>query len=176
MSPLARWCYRHRFAVLSTWALALVVLVIVGSAANTSYNSSFIVPGTGSAKAIGLLQKLLPTASGDQDTVVWHVSRGTVQGAGVRQAMDATLARIEKIPEVASVASPYTPAGSAQVSKDGTTAYALVNFTRQANDLPAADVDHGAASSGVPSRLIMAGRKVQEFGRALRSRTGAPGR
>jgi putative drug exporter of the RND superfamily len=162
MSPLARWCYRHRFVVLSTWALALVVLVIVGSAAKTSYNSSFVVPGTGSAKAIGLLQKLLPTASGDQDTVVWHVSRGTVQGAGVRQAMDATLARIEKIPEVASVASPYAPGGSAQVSKDGATAYALVNFTRQANDLSAADVDQvittaQSAASGTLSVQLTGG-------------------
>jgi putative drug exporter of the RND superfamily len=140
MSPLARWCYRQRFVVLSTWALALVVLVIAGSAAKTSYNSSFVVPGTGSA-AIGLLQKLLPTASGDQDTVVWHVSRGTVHGAGVRQAMDATLARTEQVPEVASVASPYAPGESGQVSRDGTTAYALVNFTKQASDLSAADVD-----------------------------------
>jgi putative drug exporter of the RND superfamily len=141
VSPLARWCYRHRFVVLGTWALTLVVLIVVGSTAKTSYNSSFVVPGTDSAKAIGLLQKLLPTASGDQDTVVWHVSLGTVQDAEVRQAMDATLARIEKIPEVASVASPYAPAGSAQISKDGTTAYALVNFTKQADDLSAPDVD-----------------------------------
>jgi putative drug exporter of the RND superfamily len=141
MTPVARWCYRHRFVVLSTWTLALIVLLIAGSAAKTSYNSSFVVPGTGSAKAIGLLQKLLPTASGDQDTVVWHVSQGTVQDAGVRQRMDATLARIGKIPEVASVTSPYAPGGSGQVSKNGTTAYALVNFTMQANDLSAADVD-----------------------------------
>jgi RND superfamily putative drug exporter len=147
MAALARWCYRHRFVVLSMWVLALIVLVIAGSAAKASYNSSFVVPGTGSAKAIGLLQKLLPTASGDQDTVVWHVSRGTVRDAGVRQAMDATLARIGKIPEVASVASPYTSAGSAQVSKDGTTAYALVNFTDQANNLSTADVNRVIATA-----------------------------
>jgi putative drug exporter of the RND superfamily len=140
MASLARWCYRHRFVVLSTWVLALIVLVIAGSAAKTSYNSSFVVPGTGSAKAIGLLQKSLPMASGDQDTVVWHVSRGTVRDAGVRQTMTATLAKIEKIPEVASVVSPYAPAGSAQISKDGTTAYALVNFTDQANNLSTPNV------------------------------------
>ena len=147
MAALARWCYRHRFVVLSMWVLGLIVLAVAGSAAKASYNSSFVVPGTGSAKTIGLLQKLLPAASGDQDTVVWHVSQGTVRDAGVRQAMDATLARIGKMPEVASVASPYMPAGSAQVSKDGTTAYALVHFTGQANNLSAADVNRVIATA-----------------------------
>jgi RND superfamily putative drug exporter len=140
MAPLARLCYRHKYVVLSIWALALIVLIVVGSAAKTAYNSSFVVPGTGSANAIGLLQRLLPTASGDQDTIVWHVSAGTVQDPGVRQAMSATLAKVAKVPEVASVVSPYAPGGAAHVSKDGTTAYALVNFTEQANNLSTANV------------------------------------
>jgi putative drug exporter of the RND superfamily len=141
LTGLARWCFRHRFVVLGAWVLALITMVIAGSAAKSSYNGSFVVPGTGSAKAIGLMQQLLPAASGDQDTVVWHVSHGTVRDAGVRQAMDAALARIGTVPEVGSVVSPYSPAGSGQVSKDGTTAYALVNFTEQANDLSTADVN-----------------------------------
>jgi RND superfamily putative drug exporter len=120
--------------------LVLIVLVVAGSAAKASYNSSFVVPGTGSARAIALLRQLEPAASGDQDTVVWRASRGTVRDPGVRQTMAATLARIAKIPEVASVTSPYAAAGAAQISRDGTTAYALVTFTKQANDVSAADV------------------------------------
>jgi RND superfamily putative drug exporter len=141
MSGLARWCFRHRLVVVTTWILVLLALVVAGSAAKADYNSSFVVPGTGSARAIALLQRLEPAAAGDQDTVAWHVSRGTVRDPAVRRAMDAALARVARVPEVASVTSPYAPAGAAQVSRDGTTAYALITFTKQANDVSVAAVD-----------------------------------
>jgi RND superfamily putative drug exporter len=141
MSGLARWCFRHRLVVVSTWILVLLALLLAGSAAKADYDSSLVVPGTGSARAIALLRQLEPGAAGDQDTVVWRVSRGTVRDPAVRQAVDAALARVARVPGVASVASPYAPAGAAQVSRDGTTAYALVTFTGQANDVPVADVD-----------------------------------
>jgi RND superfamily putative drug exporter len=44
------------------------------------------------------------------------------------------------MPEVAAVVSPYGPHGAAQVSRDGRTAYATVNFAKQANNLAKADI------------------------------------
>ena len=54
--------------------------------------------------------------------------------------MSAALHRIAAFPEVASVASPYGPGGTAQVSVDGRTAYAVVNFTKQSGNLAKADI------------------------------------
>jgi len=154
MAALARWCFRHRFAVLVLWTVVLAGLAAAGSAAKSSYNSSFSVPGSDSAKAVALLQKQFPAQSGDQDTIVWRAARGTVRDGGARQTMTATLAKIAGLPQVASVSSPYRPGGAPQISEDGRTAYALVNFTAQANALSTADINRvitAARAAGSPA-------------------------
>jgi putative drug exporter of the RND superfamily len=61
MPGLARWCFRHRLVVVGAGPDALIV---AGSAAKASYNRSFVVPGTRSARAIVLMRQLEPGASG----------------------------------------------------------------------------------------------------------------
>jgi RND superfamily putative drug exporter len=89
---------------------------------------------------VALLQKDFPAQSGDQDTIVWRAARGTVRDPATRRVMISTLARIARLSEVSSVGSPYQPGGAPQISKDGRTAYALVNFTAQASKLSIADI------------------------------------
>ena len=55
--------------------------------------------------------------------------------------MSEMLARVSHLPEVDSVASPYLPGGKVQLSPDGRTAYATVNFTQTADYLNNADVN-----------------------------------
>jgi len=141
MSAIARWCFRHRFAVIAAWVFALIVLSVVAQAVKSDYNNSFSLPGTGSTTAQQLLSRTVPAQSGDSDTIVWRVSAGTVGDAAVMARMNGALTRISGFPEVAGVISPYRPGGSAQISQDGRTAYAVVDFTRQSGDLAGADVD-----------------------------------
>jgi RND superfamily putative drug exporter len=54
--------------------------------------------------------------------------------------MSGVMKRIAAMPEVAAVMSPYGPHGAAQISRDGRTAYATVDFAKQANDLAKADI------------------------------------
>ena len=42
--------------------------------------------------------------------------------------IEALLAKVAAAPSVAAVRSPYEPAGAAQISQDGKTAYATVDF------------------------------------------------
>jgi hypothetical protein len=49
------------------------------------------------------------------------------------------------------VSSPYQPGGAPQISKDGRTAYALVNFTAQANNLSTADITNVIATAKAAS-------------------------
>src|SRR5215469_2712088 len=126
MSVIARWCFRHRLAVIASWVLALIALAVVAQAIKTEYNNSFSLPGTGSTTAQELLSTAFPAQSGDPDTIVWHVAAGTVRDGAVQARMTAALARIATLPDVASVASPYGPGGAGQggagqISRDGRT-------------------------------------------------------
>lgn len=140
MSYIARWCFRHRLAVIASWVLALIALTVLAQAVRAEYSDSFSLPGTGSAAAQQLLASTAPARSGDSDTMVWHVGTGTVRDPAVRTRMSAALTRIATFPEVASVISPYDPKGTAQISRDDRTAYAVIKFTKQSFDLAKADV------------------------------------
>jgi putative drug exporter of the RND superfamily len=172
MSAIARWCYRHRYAVMLLWVLGLVGLGAAGNALGTNYSNSFSLPGTESTKALTLLQSQPQSAGqgGDQDTVVWHTTQGTVRDPQVESSMSAALAKIGKLPEVASVRSPYDAQGAIQISKDGTTAYALVNFTEQANLLAAGDVDAvitTAQAAGTPTLQVqLTGNAIDQVAQA----------
>ncbi|HEV2634641.1 MAG TPA: MMPL family transporter [Actinocrinis sp.] len=140
MSAIARWCFQRRYLVMLMWVVGLVGLGAAGNALGTNYSNSFSLPGTESTKALTLLQSQFASQSGDQDTVVWHVNQGSVRDPQVQDSMTSTLAAIAKLPEVAAVRSPYDAQGAIQISKDGSTAYAQVNFTMQGNLLDASDV------------------------------------
>jgi RND superfamily putative drug exporter len=140
MSAIARWCISHRFAVIAAWIIVLLGLSALAQAAKSDYNNSFSLPGTGSTTAQQLLARAVPAQSGDSDTIVWRVRAGTVRDPAVVARMSAVLNRISAFPEVASVTSPYGPAGAGQISHDGRIAYATVGFARPAANLPNADV------------------------------------
>ncbi|MFE2425473.1 MMPL family transporter [Streptomyces sp. NPDC059373] len=135
MAALARWCYRHKWMVVLLWVVALVG---VGAASNTmgsNYANVFQLPGTESAKVLSLMDKAFPKSSGEADSVVWHTDSGSVKDAAVKAEMTATLAKIAKLPDVGSVASPYAPTGAAQISQDGRTAYATVTWSKLGSEL-----------------------------------------
>jgi putative drug exporter of the RND superfamily len=140
MSAIARWCFRHRFAVIAAWVVVLAGLAVLGQAVKSNYSNSFSLPDTGSTTAQQLLAKAIPAQAGDSDNIVWQVSRGTVRDPAVQARMTGVLNKIATMPEVAAVASPYGPRGAGQVSRDGRIAFATVNFTKQSNDLDNADI------------------------------------
>jgi RND superfamily putative drug exporter len=179
VAALARWCFRHRFLVLVFWIVGLGVIGAVGNSLGTQYANSFSLPNTDSTKALTLLQHQEASQSGDQDTLVWHTSSGTVRDAGVQQRMTATMQKISKMPEVAAVRSPYGSGGAVQISKDGTTAYATVAFTEQAAQLTDTDVQNvvstaqAAGTSGL--EVEMTGNAVDQVAQGKPSSSEALG-
>src|SRR5580693_3396051 len=171
MSALARWCFRHRFAVIATWVLVLVGLGALAQAVKSDYNNSFSLPGTDSTTAQQLLAKAVPAQAGDSDTIVWQVSRGTVRDPAVVARMSQVLRNVATMPEVTAVASPYGPRGSAQISRDGRIAYATVDFAKQADNLATADINrivNAAESAREP------GLNIQLGGQAIENTEQAP--
>lgn len=154
MAAVARWCVRHRLLVVLLWLLALGSTATSAVVTGTSYSNDYEAPGTESGHAVELLQTGFPDRSGDSDTVVWHTERGSVRAHDVELRMGVTLGEIAKLPGVAGVMSPYAITGGAgvpphatgpedgesarQISEDGRTAFAVVTFDKQVDDIPVA--------------------------------------
>jgi putative drug exporter of the RND superfamily len=140
MAALARWCFQRRKWVLIVWLALLVVLTVGGRAAGSMYSDNLTLPGTGSTTALTLLEKAFPGHAGDQDTIVWRVSHGSVDAPAVRAEISALLGKVAAAPAVTAVVSPYSARGAAQVSRNGQIAYATVVFDAQESSLPVPDV------------------------------------
>ncbi|MFJ7297931.1 MMPL family transporter [Streptomyces collinus] len=134
MSPLARWCHRHRLAVVLVWVGLLLALGAGVGAAGNAFGNSPTSQDTDSARATALLQQASDSAAGKSGRIVWQVNGAKVTGPAAEQAMTGALEDVADAPGVASVTSPYTPDGRAQVSEDGRTAYATVAFDQDVSD------------------------------------------
>ncbi|MGW1746159.1 MMPL family transporter [Streptomyces sp. NPDC002092] len=163
---MARWCYRHRLVVLLLWVGALFGLGFSASTAGTNYANVFSLPDTDSKSAYDLMQKAFPNTSGDTDTVVWKVDRGSVQDQAVRSRITPALEKIAKMNGVGAVSSPYAgPRGAAQISGDGKIAYAQLTFAKRANEVPkdlvqnVLDTAQGARKSGL--HVELGGQAIQ---------------
>ncbi|MFM9594839.1 MMPL family transporter [Streptomyces scabiei] len=139
MSSLARWCHRHRLAVVLVWVGLLLVLGAGVGAAGSSFGNGPMSQDTDSARATALLRRASDSAAGKSGRVVWQVNGGKVTEPAAERTMTATLKDIANAPGVAAVTSPYTPAGRRQLSEDGRTAYATVAFDEDVSD---ARIDH----------------------------------
>jgi RND superfamily putative drug exporter len=140
MAALARWCFTRRVWVLVAWLALLVILGLAGRAAGAVYSDSLTLPGTGSTAALTILEKAFPGHAGDQDTIVWRADSGSVDAPAVRTRITAMLGKVAAAPAVASVISPYSAGGGAQVSRNGQIAYATVVFDAPQASLPVPDV------------------------------------
>ena len=144
MAAMARWCFRHRAWVLTGWLALLVVMGVGGRAAGSAYSDALTLPGTGSTTALTLLEQAFPGHAGDQDQIVWRASHGSVRAPAVHAEITAMLGKVAHAPAVASVISPYSARGAAQVSRNGQIAYATVVFDAPQASLPVPDVTHVA--------------------------------
>ena len=165
MLRLARWCVAHRRRVVVGWIAVAVVITAFAGAVGRHYATNFTLPGTESQRASDLLTREFTTQSGDVDTIVFRVSRGTVDAPAVRAAIIPLLAHVRTAPHVAAVISPYSTRGSVQVSPNRMTAFATINYDKRANLLanntgkPVLDeID----AVHVPSLRVAAGGQVIE--------------
>ncbi len=136
MKVLASWCVRHRVVVVLLWLLALVGMSVISQSVGTAFSNTFSLPNTESTTALNLLQKAAPSVAGDREQIVVHTTNGSkVTDPKVEAAVTAMLDKVKSVPHVSEVASPFDPLGAAQISKDGTTAFATVTFDKQAQYL-----------------------------------------
>ena len=136
MLKVTRWCIAHRRRVFIAWVAIAILTTFLASAAGRNYATNFSLPGTESQRALDLLKQEFPAQSGDVDTIVFHTTNGTVADPAVKAAMTKLLAQVRDVQHVVLVRSPYDAGGAVQVSRDGKTAFATINWSKPANLLP----------------------------------------
>jgi RND superfamily putative drug exporter len=150
MVGLSRWCIKHRRLVVITWIAVAIVINVIAGAAGRDYSTNFTLPGTQSQRVNDLLTSEFKTQSGDVDTIVFHYAGGRYDTPAVKRVIAPLLAKVASDP---------------QVSKDGHTAFATVNYTKRANLLPddtGKPVLNQVAAVHVPGLRIAAGGQVIE--------------
>jgi RND superfamily putative drug exporter len=124
---------RHRRWVAIGWLVIAIAANVVAAAVGRQYSSDFTLPGTQSQRVSDLLSSQFKAQSGDVDTIVFSYSKGRFDAPAVKAVITPLLAKVAHDPAVVSVLSPYAAQGAAQVSKDGHTAFATINYTKRAN-------------------------------------------
>ncbi len=166
MRNLATWCVRHRKTVIAGWLVALIALGGALSSIGSGYQNSFGLKGTQSFEAQQLLKQAAPKAAGDREQIVIAVNSGTLRSKTAERRAERMLARIAKLPEVASVASPYAPGGAGQISESGQVAFANVTMTKLAPSFTTTQaeqfVDTARAGAGHGLQVAVAGQVAEQ--------------
>jgi putative drug exporter of the RND superfamily len=165
MIRLAHWSFKHRRMVIAGWLLAAVLVIGLSSATGSKFNSNFNLPNTDSQAAVSLLTKNFPAASGEGDQVVFQATHGTtIRSGSVKADATAALARVAKVPGVEAVASPYSPTGAAQISHDGTVAFARVTWAKVSSKVTNADAlnltNAAESGDGAHLRISLGGQSI----------------
>ncbi len=159
----------HRRRVVVAWVALAIVTTLVAHSVGPNYVTVFSLPGTESQKASDLLKREFKAQSGDVDTIVFHVSRGTIDSPAVRAAIVPLLAHASTFEHVAAVVSPYTPGGALQVSANHMTAFATVNYDKTANLLP---TDAGKQLLAAVNAVHATGLEVAAGGQVIEQAEG----
>ena len=138
MRRLAAFAYDRRRVVVAAWIAAIAAAFALAAGAGGGFVNNFTLPGTESQRALDLLKERFPQQSGDSSQIVFAVRDGRLTDAQRHAQVDGVVQRVQRLPHVTAVQSPY--AGPGAVSRDGRVAFATVLFDRQANELDKADV------------------------------------
>ena len=127
LKAITSWSYRHRLLVVVLWVAALVGVNALAAMFGGDSKQEFLSPGTDSEAAVELLDERFPDRAGDTVTIVMRDDDG-VLSAGVQALAAPVVEQFRILPHVLAVTAPWDQAGSAQVSSDGRTGYAMVQL------------------------------------------------
>jgi RND superfamily putative drug exporter len=140
MLTLTRWTIAHRRIVVVSWIVLTLGLFALSQAVGSRNATSFALPNTDSQRAVDLLQSRFPAQAGDADQIVFHTRSGKLTDGSARAVIEPLLRRVDRLPHVAGVVSPYE-AGTHAISTSGTIGFARIEFDQDANQLPKAAIE-----------------------------------
>lgn len=139
--PLSRWARfaaTHPWHVIGGWMAIIVLMAVLSTAFGGSYTSVFSIPNSETQDAIELLDERFPAASGDTANIVFHANDAPISDPAVQDEISAVVAQAKELPGVISVTGPAD--NPAQVSPDGQTAFATLQYGVSAMEITPEDV------------------------------------
>jgi len=152
---------RHHWWVIGIWVVVAVAAVAAAGAFGGHPVDSFSVPNTDSQQALDVLEERFPEAAGGSATVVFYSPGGDrgpakVTDPDARKAIEATVAKIKELPDLASVADPFVelpPPLPRDVNPTGQIAFTSVSFTKPVTQLPRDTFDR-ITEAAEPARKV----------------------
>jgi putative drug exporter of the RND superfamily len=135
LGRLAGWCYDHRRLVLLLWLAAVVVVIAAAATAGSAFSDSFSGGNSPSQQAQNLLAARFPHQAGGTADVVFH-SPGRLSDPATAAVIAQAVSALRPLPDVSGVSGPFAAAGEGQLSADGRTGFAVVQFNESAASLP----------------------------------------
>jgi RND superfamily putative drug exporter len=156
---LGRLVARRRRLVVFAWLVLLVGVIVLAVAGGGKTVDNFTVPGTQSQQATDLLAQRIPAFAGGQTQVVFATSGpAKVTESVYRTSIEAAVASLRKVPQVAVVSDPFQ---TGSIAPGGRAALARVQYSVSSANVKASTLD--ALNAAVtPSRD--AGVQTEFFG------------
>src|SRR6266542_895586 len=142
---------RRKWVVLGAWIVLLVVLVAVSRSFGSNTSNNLRLPGTDSQAATDLLAARFPPQQNGSSPLVFHTQTGKVTDANPTQAIEASFAKVKKLPHVASAVDPFSQQGAPQISKDKRTAFIPVLLDVSGDELTQ-EIAQSVLDAGDPAR------------------------
>jgi RND superfamily putative drug exporter len=139
---LGRWAYRSRRLVLVGWILALVVIGGLAGVFNKGLDNAISIPGTESQAALQTLAANFPQVSGSSAQLVVVAPPGdTINDPAIVNAVNATVADINRLPQISGAVSPFSSTVTGAVSDNGQAGLVSIQFTGSASSIDTASID-----------------------------------
>ena len=157
-------CARHGLAVVVIWVVAAAALGVGSVFFGGELVNDFTIPGSQSQDAQDLIEETFPQIAGDAATLVFSTESGTLETPEAKAAVGAALEHADTVEGVILVGNPYQQ-NDGLVSRDGTVAFANVQFAKQSFDISQgqiANLEDGAldAVAGTPVEVNFTGAVI----------------
>lgn len=133
---LGRWCHRHAWRVVAGWLVVLFAAGALAAAVGEGTEDDFTLPGTEGQEALDTLTRTFPQLAGISAQVVYIAPEGgRVDDPALREAAEATLARLDEMPLVDDALSPFDDLVDGTVNEAGDAAIIQVQFSGGPSDI-----------------------------------------
>ncbi|HXQ61284.1 MAG TPA: MMPL family transporter [Acidimicrobiales bacterium] len=129
LGRLAGWCHDHRRRVLGLWILGIIALTAISQVVGTRYQDNFSSGNSESQRVENILAARFPRTAGTTADVVVHTTADVATPVVVART-NQMVERLETLPDVSGVTSPFAPGAVHQISSDRHIAFAVVQFDK----------------------------------------------
>lgn len=170
MGAVSRWAVNKPWQAIIVWIVLLLTILTSAALFRGEFKDTFNLPDTESKVATDILVEQFPEAATQQASVVFSPDSGTVDQPQVQQRINELLAKIDELPSVEEVQTPFVPDALPRglVSQDQTVARATVVFGGGATTPPMAEImtliDDVEAANGDGLTVGVAGQAVEFAG------------